>query len=136
VPAGSPGVLQGLKLLVVDNCADTCELIAMVLEQLGAEVTVALSAGEALELLEQFKPDVLISDIEMPQQDGYDLLRRVRDFEAVRGGKIPAIALTAYSTKEVRLQAFSAGFQMYLTKPAEPEELAAVVASLAGLNRS
>ncbi|WP_017715514.1 PAS domain-containing protein [Kamptonema formosum] len=135
-PAGSPGALQGVKLLVVDNCPDTCELIATVLEQLGAEVTVAVSAGEALDRLQQFKPDVLVSDLEMPGESGYNFIRRVRVLEAARGGKIPAIALTAHAEPEARLQAFSAGFQMYLTKPAEPDELAAVVASLAALGRN
>jgi PAS domain S-box-containing protein len=136
VEAGRKKVLQGLRLLVVDNRADTCKLIASVLEHFGAEVKVALSAGEALDRLEEFKPDVLVSDIEMPGENGYNFIRRVRDMEAARGGKIPAIALTAYSTPEARIQAFSAGFQMYLTKPAEPDELAAVVASIAEMGRN
>ncbi|MCU0518778.1 MAG: ATP-binding protein [Oscillatoria sp. Prado101] len=136
VPAGSKKVLQGLRLLVVDNRADTCKLIADVLETFGAQVTVALSAGEALHLLEKFKPDVLMSDIEMPEEDGYHLIRRVRDMEAALGGKIPAIALTGHSKPEAKIQAFSAGFQMYLSKPAEPDELAAMVASIAKLGRN
>ncbi len=134
--AGRKKVLQGLRLLVVDNRADTCKLIADVLQYFGAEVTVALSVGEALDRLEELKPDVLVSDIEMPGENGYNLIRRVRDLEAERGGKIPAIALTAHSAPEARIQAFSAGFQMYLTKPAEPDELAAVVASIAELGRN
>ncbi len=136
VQAGRQPVLQGLRLLVVDNRADTCQLIASVLEYFGAEVTVALSASEGFDRLEELKPDVLVSDIEMPGENGYNFIRRVRDLEAAQGGTIPAIALTAHAAPEARIQAFSAGFQMYLTKPAEPDELAAVVASLAGLGRN
>ncbi len=87
---------------------------------------------EALEALEKSKPEVLISDIGMPEEDGYALIRKVRALSAARGGKVPAIALTAYARTEDRVCALVAGFQVHLPKPIEPVELVAVVASLVG----
>jgi hypothetical protein len=94
-------------------------------------VTTASSAAEAFRLLKEAKPDVLVSDIGMPDEDGYALIRQVRSLPAGQGGMVPAIALTAYARTEDRLQALRAGYQMHVTKPVELTELAAVVASLA-----
>jgi CheY-like chemotaxis protein len=101
-------------------------------EGCGAEVTTASSAAEAFRLLKEAKPDVLVSDIGMPGEDGYSLIHRVRRLEDAEGGKTPAVALTAYAREEDRRKAIRAGFQTHMTKPVEPSELAEVVASLAG----
>ena len=126
-----PDRLDGLRLLIVDDEEDTREMLRAGLGQCGAEVTTAGSAGEALSEMRKSPPDVLISDIGMPDEDGYALIRKVRELPAVRGGNAPAIALTAYARTEDRLQALRAGYQMHVTKPVELTELAAVVASLA-----
>lgn len=123
--------LDGLKILVLDDEKDTRELLEAGLSQCGAEVTLADSAGEAFELISSEIPDVLISDIGMPVEDGYDVIRRLRSLPAEKGGKIPAIALTAYARVEDRMQALKAGYQMHVPKPVELAELAAVVASVA-----
>ncbi len=133
VPA-CPERLDGLKVLVVDDEADTRELLRVMLGQCGAEVIAAGSAGEALALLRQAQPDVLISDIGMPGEDGYELIRQVRALAAKRGGKVPAVALTAYARAEDRLQVLKAGYQMHVAKPVELSELVAIIASLAGWN--
>jgi CheY-like chemotaxis protein len=88
------------------------------------------SAGEAISALEEYKPDVLVSDIGMPEEDGYSLIRKVRALNAESGGRTPAVALTAYARVEDRLQALSAGYNMHVSKPVEPTELAVVIASL------
>jgi PAS domain S-box-containing protein len=125
-----PERLDGLKVLVVDDEVDTRELLRVAIGQCGAEVRVAGSVQEALEAIEQESPDLLISDIGMPGQDGYDLIRRIRSLPAESGGRIPAIALTAYARVEDRLQALRAGYQMHVTKPVEMAELITVAASL------
>jgi PAS domain S-box-containing protein len=130
-PFECPDRLDGLRVLVVDDEADTREMLKAGLGQCGAEVTTAHSAAEALREMEKTPPDVLISDIGMPDQDGYALIREVRSLPAGQGGSVPAIALTAYARTEDRLQALRAGYQMHVTKPVELTELAAVVASLA-----
>ncbi|MBW4576560.1 MAG: PAS domain S-box protein [Aphanothece sp. CMT-3BRIN-NPC111] len=127
----TPSVLSGLQVLVVDDEADTREFFITVLEECGAKVRAVVSAGEALELLKSFKPDVLVSDIGMPVEDGYSLIRKIRGMEA-EPGQIPAMALTAYAREEDRQQALSAGFQMHISKPVEPAKLVAGVANLAG----
>jgi CheY-like chemotaxis protein len=124
--------LDGLRILVVDDEADTRELLRELLERCGAEVTTAESASAALEALGRSRPDVLISDIGMPEEDGYSLIRKVRSREASSGERIPAIALTAYARAEDRVRALSAGFQVHVPKPIEPVELRVVVASLTG----
>jgi CheY-like chemotaxis protein len=126
-----PPVLQGLKLLVVDDETDARELVRAVFEQCGAVVTTAASAEEALEAIARSKPDVLISDIGMPGEDGYSLIQKVRALPAQSGGRIPAVALTAYARAEDRIKALASGFQMHAPKPVEPAELAAIVVSLA-----
>jgi PAS domain S-box-containing protein len=124
--------LSGLRVLVVDDEADTRELLITILEQYGAEVTASASASEALEALQRFKPNVLVSDIGMPEVDGYTLIRKIRTLDADQGGQIPAVALTAYARAEERNQALLAGFQLHVPKPVDPAELAIVVANLAG----
>ena len=124
-------ILNGLQILVVDDNADTRELIVFILEQSGGQVVAASSVCEALEALEQLKPDVLVSDIGMPDEDGYSLIRKVRAQEAEQGEKILAVALTAFARDEERRLALQAGFQVHVSKPIEPEELVAVVANLA-----
>jgi signal transduction histidine kinase/ActR/RegA family two-component response regulator len=123
--------LDGLRVLVVDDEPDTRELLMAGLGQCGAEVTVTASASEALAAIELAAPALIISDIGMPDVDGYELMRQIRRLPADKGGKIPAIALTAYARTEDRLQALRAGYQMHVTKPVELAELVAVVSSLA-----
>ncbi|MCA1632756.1 MAG: PAS domain S-box protein [Acidobacteria bacterium] len=131
-----PERLDGLKVLVVDDEADTRELLRVGIGQCGAEVLTTSSAQEALEAIEAERPDLLISDIGMPVEDGYALIRKVRALPAARGGKIPAIALTAYARTEDRLRALRAGFQMHISKPVELAELVTVMASLIQRERS
>ncbi|HEY0169484.1 MAG TPA: PAS domain S-box protein [Pyrinomonadaceae bacterium] len=126
-----PDRLDGLRVLVVDDEPDTREMLRAGLVHCGAEVSVAGSAEEALSEMGNSPPDVLISDIGMPDEDGYALIRKVRGLPAARGGNVPAIALTAYARTEDRLQALRAGYHMHVTKPVELTELAAVVSSLA-----
>jgi PAS domain S-box-containing protein len=125
-----PDRLDGLKVLVVDDEPDARELLKVGIGKCGAEVTTAGSAQEALEAIENERPDLLISDIGMPGEDGYDLIRRVRALPAEKGGRVPAIALTAYARTEDRLQALRAGYQMHVPKPVELVELMTVAASL------
>jgi signal transduction histidine kinase len=127
-----PGpVLRGLRILVVDDEPDTLETIGTLLGQCGADVLTAASAAEGLERLKAWRPDLLVSDIGMPVEDGYALIRRVRALPADAGGNTLALALTAYARVEDRLKVLTAGFQMHVAKPIEPAELVALVASLA-----
>jgi signal transduction histidine kinase/ActR/RegA family two-component response regulator len=127
-----PPSLKGLRVLVVDDEPDTRRLLRTVLEQCGSEVTTAGSAAEAIAAFIQSKPDILISDIGMPEEDGYELIGKLRAAEAGHSVRIPAIALTAYARVEDRIRALNAGFQVHVPKPIEPVELLAVVASLTG----
>jgi PAS domain S-box-containing protein len=122
--------LDDLRILVVDDEPDTRELLKVGLGQCGASVTVAGSAAEAYAVLQDGVTDLLISDIGMPGEDGYELIRRVRQLPAESGGKVPAIALTAYARVEDRMQALRAGYQMHVPKPIELVELVAVATSL------
>jgi PAS domain S-box-containing protein len=124
--------LVGLKVLVVDDEADTRELIREVLKECNAEVILSRSAAEALEALEQYQPDILISDLGMPDEDGYSLISKIRALPAERGGHVPAAALTAYARAEDRMRVLRSGFQFHLPKPVDSAELVTVVASLAG----
>ncbi len=126
---------KGLRLLVVDDDSDTRTLLTFLFELDGAEILTAASAGEALEIMSFFKPDVLISDINLPDEDGYSLLLKARNLEAKRGRKIPAIALTASAFDEDRKRASLAGYDIYRSKPIDLDDLASVVASLAGLEQ-
>jgi signal transduction histidine kinase/CheY-like chemotaxis protein len=132
VPFDCPPDLQGIKVLAIDDEADARHLLKTVLEQCGAEVRTCASAAEVLAALEEHEPDILVSDIGMPEEDGYSLIKRVRAFEDGRGGRIPAVALTAYARVEDRLLALRAGYSMHVPKPVEPAELAVVIASLTG----
>ncbi|MCA1624223.1 MAG: PAS domain S-box protein [Acidobacteria bacterium] len=123
--------LNGLRILIADDEADSRHLLRVVLEQCGAEVTTVGSAAEALKALEDASYDVLVSDIGMPVEDGYMLINKVRSLPKEKGGRIPAIALTAYARVEDRVRALTAGFQFHVPKPVEPAELAAIVSSLA-----
>lgn len=123
---------NGLRLLVVDDEPDSRELLTFIFQENGAEMIEAASAREALEALERFKPDILISDINLPDEDGYSLMLKVRNLDAERGGQIPAIALTGYAEQEDRTRALSAGFHKHLSKPIDLDELATVVATLVG----
>jgi CheY-like chemotaxis protein len=132
-PGLGPRALAGLRILVVDDEPDCATLTGYLLGQSGADVKVALSATEALEVIERYQewlPDILVSDIQMPAIDGYELMRRVRKMGPDRGGNIPAIALTAHIRDEDRVCALAAGFQIHMTKPFEPVELLRVVESL------
>ncbi|HVF45213.1 MAG TPA: PAS domain-containing protein [Pyrinomonadaceae bacterium] len=132
---GSPVIphsLEGLKVLVVDDDADARELLAEILNQCGAHVRTAASASKALEVLGLWLPDVLLSDIGMPEGDGYAFIERVRALPVERGGAIPAAALTAYAGAEDRARVLSSGYQAHVAKPVEPASLSALVAELAG----
>jgi PAS domain S-box-containing protein len=122
--------LGGIHILVVDDDPDTLEILKVVLQNRGADVITAPSASDALKILDQVRPDALISDIAMPDQDGYELIEQVRGRGVERGGEIPAVALTAYARVEDRIHVLKAGFQMHLSKPVDPNELVAVVANL------
>ncbi|MEH2386045.1 MAG: ATP-binding protein [Nostoc sp.] len=124
--------LDGLRVLIVDDEAEARHLLATILREYGTQVIAAASACEALLALQQFHPHVLVSDISMPQEDGYTLIRKVRALPTEQGGRIPAVALTAYARTEDRTQALLAGFQLHVPKPVNPGELAAVIANLTG----
>ncbi|KJH71377.1 response regulator [Aliterella atlantica] len=130
-----PQSLDGLQVLVVDDEADVRDFITTVLETQGVCVRAVASASAALEELEQFSPDVLVSDIRMPGGDGYSLIRQIRALEARQRKHIPAAAITAYLDED-RAKAISAGFESYLHKLAQPSELIEMVAQLAGRNNS
>ncbi|HEX8267335.1 MAG TPA: response regulator, partial [Pyrinomonadaceae bacterium] len=116
--------------LAVDDEPDARFLLTAILEKCGAQVKTCESAAQALELLEEFQPDILVSDIGMPEEDGYDLIKRVRAAEQGTTKRMPAVALTAFARVEDRLKALSTGFNMHVPKPVEPAELAMVIASL------
>ncbi|MFQ4137264.1 PAS domain S-box protein [Nodosilinea sp. PGN35] len=122
--------LSGIKILVVDDEPDTRDLVAFVLEQQGAQVVAAASAREALLALPQAQPDVLLSDIGMPEMDGYMLIRQVRALAPPEGGQIPAIALTAYAGDTNQQQVVAAGFQKHISKPIDPKVLVHAIAQL------
>lgn len=122
--------LTGVRILVVDDDPDTRDLLTFLLEDYGACVIVVASAGEAFTAFESFKPDVLVSDIGMPIEDGYSFLRQIRSLPPEQGGLVPAIALTAYAKQEDQQQALIAGFQQHLSKPVEPQTLVTVIARL------
>jgi PAS domain S-box-containing protein len=126
--------LAGVRALVVDDADDARELLKSALEHYSAEVIAVSSAAEAYTLITapppQERPDVMVIDIGMPDEDGYSLIRRVREWELARGAYTPAVALTAYGRVEDRMRAIKAGFQMHVAKPADPDELAIVITSL------
>jgi PAS domain S-box-containing protein len=125
--------LQGITILVVDDDADARDVMRRILgDGAGAKIILAASAAEAMELLQRQRPNILISDIGMPEEDGYDLIRKVRALPPESGGRTPAIALTAFARSEDRQRALRTGYQMHVAKPVEPSELLTVCASLTG----
>lgn len=132
LPSSPPpkAFLDGVQVLVVEDNNDTRDLVKMILQQSGAQVTDVASVAEAMEFLERSSCHLMVSDIGMPEEDGYQLIRKVRDFEQERGRKIPAIALTAYTRAEERIKALTAGFQLHVSKPVEPTKLLTAVAQL------
>ena len=129
-PAAGATSLRGLRVLAVDDEPDTRDMLKGVLERYGAEVMTVGTAGEALDALSGWRPDVLVSDIGMPGEDGYSLIEKVRKSGPERGSATPAIALTGYVRVEERALALEAGYQMFVPKPVEAGELAAIIASL------
>ena len=125
--------LDGLRILVVDDDGDGRALTSLVLTQAGATVKAATSVREALEMLDAERPDVLVSDLGLPDEDGYALIRQLRQHEREHGGFLPAVALTGYARAEDRTRVLAAGFQAHVAKPVEPVELAAVIADVTRL---
>jgi CheY-like chemotaxis protein len=119
-----------LRILVVDDEEDMRDLVKVILEQQGAQVTVVASAAEALIGFDRQPPDLLISDIGMPEIDGYMLMQQIRSRSPDQGGRVPAIALTAYAGEYDQQQAIAVGFQMHLSKPIDPDHLIAMIANL------
>jgi PAS domain S-box-containing protein len=122
--------IRGARILVVDDDADARELLRRLLEDCGAQVTLSESSADAMEIIRKGELDLVVSDIGMPGEDGYTLMRRVRALPAEEGGKVPALALTAYARAEDRVKAIRAGYQMHVPKPVDPAELIAMVASI------
>jgi CheY-like chemotaxis protein/anti-sigma regulatory factor (Ser/Thr protein kinase) len=131
-PPALARILDGVRILVVDDEADSRDLIRAILTGCGSEVNCCESAAEAMKAIREWKPDLLVSDIGMPTEDGYSLIKRVRNLRSKRAKQLPAVALTAYATKEDKARALSVGFQMHVAKPIEPETLVMSIASLIG----
>ncbi|HXF15970.1 MAG TPA: PAS domain-containing protein [Burkholderiales bacterium] len=129
-PAKDSDRIRGARILVVDDDADARDLLRRLLEDCGAQVALSGSSADAIEIIRQGQLDLVVSDIGMPGEDGYALMRRVRMLPAEEGGKVPALALTAYARAEDRVKAIRAGYQMHVPKPVDPAELIAVVASM------
>jgi PAS domain S-box-containing protein len=125
-------MLDGLRVMIVDDEAETRDLLTAMLTRRGADVKACASAAEALEEIERWCPSLLVSDIGMPGEDGYTLIGKLRALGPERGGSIPAVALTAYARSEDRMRALASGFQVHVPKPIEAGELVVVIASLAG----
>ena len=131
MPFACPPEVYGLRVLLVDDQLDTLEMLRAVLEQqCRAEVRTSADVATALEVFQQWKPDVLVSDIALPGEDGYALIAKVRALEQQRGKRTPAIALTAYVRVEDRARVLQAGYDRFVPKPVEPSELLATLASL------
>jgi PAS domain S-box-containing protein len=124
--------LKGVRVLIVDDEHDTREVLGVMLSRYGTEVRAAGSAAEAMEVFRQWKPDVLVSDVGMPEEDGYAFIGRIRALAPEEGGDVPAIALTAFAAAQDKERALAAGFQQHLAKPIEPVNLARVVARILG----
>jgi CheY-like chemotaxis protein len=134
LPTGAS--IEGVRVLVVDDEQDVRDVLRLVLEQRKAVAHCVDSAQEAMAALASFRPDVLVSDIGMPRTNGYEMMRAIRALPAARGGRVPAVALTAYARDEDRREALAAGFQRHLAKPVQPDTLAAVVAALVAQART
>jgi signal transduction histidine kinase/DNA-binding response OmpR family regulator len=134
-PILSLQLLAGIKVLVVDDEHDSRELLTMILTRYGSDVRCSDSAANAIEAFNEWHPDLLVSDIGMPNEDGYSLIQKVRSLESNQTRQVPAVALTAYASDEDRMQALSAGFQMHVPKPIEPESFISSLASVLGRQR-
>jgi CheY-like chemotaxis protein len=132
IPWSEQTALEGMRLLVVEDDPDTRDMLVTVFEQSGARVSAVASAVEAMEAIERETPDVLVCDIGLSGEDGHGLIRRVRAWETEKGGRIPALDLTAYAVAADRGKALVAGFDLQVSKPALPADLVAQVALLAG----
>jgi hypothetical protein len=134
VTLDNPPALDGLRVLIVDDETSVRDLVSAILSKCEADVRTASSAAEALLILgrSQWRPEVLIADIGMPDADGYELMRQVRTLPPEFGGRVPAVALTAHARAEDRMKALAAGFQMHVAKPVEPAELLTVLGSVTG----
>ena len=129
---GVPGVLHGLRILVVDDDLDASELLNALLSRCGSEVKCCASVPEALAAFDEWKPDLLVSDIGMPHEDGYSLIKKLRKLKSKRAREIPVIALTAYATKADKARTFAAGFQVHVAKPFVPDLLISSIRSAVG----
>lgn len=127
-----PVSLRDLRILVVDDDADGLELATLILINAGAEVRASASAADAMTILADWDPDILVTDLEMPNEDGFSLLHRARRLTTLRGRRLPALALTAYGRTEDRIRVLGAGFNLHLAKPVNPAELVMAVRSLVG----
>jgi CheY-like chemotaxis protein len=123
--------LTGVRIVLVDDEPDARDVVARVLSRAGAVTCSAGTVREALAAVTRERPDVIVSDIAMPDEDGYDLIRKLRELSPTHGGTIPALALTAYAREEDRLRCITCGFQAHLPKPVDPNDLVALVAHLA-----
>ncbi|MFN2493703.1 MAG: response regulator [Pyrinomonadaceae bacterium] len=132
LPAGFSRILEGLRILVVDDEADARDLVNAILTRCGSQVKCCESAAEALEAFRDWKPDLLVSDIGMPIEDGYSLITKLRKQRSKRAKQMPAVALTAYATKEDKARTLSAGFQMHVAKPIDPESLVMSISAAMG----
>jgi len=119
-----------VKLLLVDDDRDTLQILTVLLREQQANVEAAVSVAEALEVLQWYQPDVIVSDLAMPDADGYELIQKIRIKESLGEKQTPAVALTAYVRVEDRARALSAGFNMFVPKPVEPNELINAIANL------
>lgn len=132
LPAGFSKLLNGLRILVVDDELDSRELITAILTRCGSEVRCSESAAEAIQAFRDWQPDLLVSDIGMPKEDGYSLIQKLRKMKLKWAREVPAVALTAYATVEDHARALDAGFQVHVAKPIEPEALVRSIAGAAG----
>jgi CheY-like chemotaxis protein len=132
VVAKPTGSLRGVRVLVVDDERDTREILSVMLARYGTEVRMAGSVAEGFEMFKEWRPDLLVSDIGMPVEDGYVMIGNVRGLSLEAGGGTPAVALTAFASTQDRQRAMAAGFNVHLSKPVEPVELARVVARTLG----
>lgn len=132
IPQSQSPSLNGLRVLVVDDNDDCLCIVTFILSDYQAQTKTATSVDEAIEAIEEWKPDIVISDIGMPDKDGYSLVTSIRNKEASMGGFLPAVALTSYAYPEDISEAIDAGFQEVICKPFEPDDLVAVVARLTG----
>lgn len=123
--------LAGVRVVIVDDDPDAVEMTVVIIAGAQAEVRTSFSAAAAFALVRDWRPDVLIADVEMPDEDGYALIRRIRALDAAHGGRVAAVAVTAYGRAEDRMRTISAGFDMHLPKPVDPAELLTIVRSLA-----